>query len=61
MRSGLVFNASTKIPNRFLLCRMVAASARKMQRTGTSTSQTINESLIALDHSVETEMAEKPV
>jgi hypothetical protein len=48
MRSGLVFNVSTRIPNRFLLCRMLAASARKMHRDGISTSQSINNSLVAL-------------
>ena len=48
MRSGLVFNVSSRIPNRFLLCRMLAASARKMHRDGISTSQSINNSLVAL-------------
>ncbi len=48
MRSGLVFNVSTRISNRFLLCRMLAASARKMHRDGVSTSQCINKSLLAL-------------
>jgi hypothetical protein len=48
MRSGLVFHASTKITNRYLLCRMLAASARRMHRDGVSTSQCINNSLRAL-------------
>lgn len=48
MRSGLVFNVSARISNRFLLCRMLAASARKMHRDGVSTSQCINNSLLAL-------------
>lgn len=48
MRSGLVFNVSTRIPNRFLLCRMLSASARKMHRDGVSTSQCINTSLLTL-------------
>lgn len=48
MRSGLIFRASDHISNRFLLCRMLAASARKMHRDGVSTSQSINESLVAL-------------
>lgn len=48
MRSGLVFTASDRIPNRFLLCRVLAASARKMHRDGVSTSQCINNSLTTL-------------
>jgi hypothetical protein len=48
MRSGLVFTVSNRISNRFLLCRMLAASARKMHRDGVSTSQCINNSLLAL-------------
>lgn len=48
MRSGLVFRASDHVSNRFLLCRMLAASARKMHRDGVSTSQSINQSLVAL-------------
>jgi hypothetical protein len=48
MRSGLVFNVSNRISNRFLLCRMLAASARKLHRDGVSTSQCINSSLLAL-------------
>jgi len=55
MRSGLVFNVSTRIPNRFLLCRMLAASARKMHRDGISTSQSINNSLVALKGSKESQ------
>jgi hypothetical protein len=49
MRSGLIFRASDHISNRFLLCRMLSASARKMHRNGVSTSQSINQSLVALD------------
>jgi hypothetical protein len=48
MRSGLIFNVSAKISNRYMLCRMLAASARKMHRDGVSTSQCINNSLRAL-------------
>lgn len=55
MRSGLIFRASDHISNRFLLCRMIAASTRKMHRTGSSTSQSINQSLLALRGNTETE------
>jgi hypothetical protein len=48
MRSGLIFQASTKITNRYMLCRMLAASARRMHRDGVSTSQCINNCLRAL-------------
>jgi hypothetical protein len=48
MRSGLIFNVSARITNRYMLCRMLAASARKMHRDGVSTSQCINNSLRAL-------------
>lgn len=49
MRSGLIFRASDHISNRFLLCRMLSTSARKMHRDGVSMSQSINRSLVALD------------
>jgi hypothetical protein len=58
MRSGLIFNVSAKFANRYLLCRMVSASARKMHRDGVSTSQSINRSLQAL-HDAE-ESVKKP-
>jgi hypothetical protein len=51
MRSGLLFRASDHISNRFLLCRMLSASARKMHRNGASTSQSINQCLVALNGS----------
>lgn len=51
MRSGLIFAVSGKISNRYMLCRMLAASARKMHRDGVSTSQSINRSLVVLHES----------
>ena len=48
MRSSLIFSVSSRFSNRYLLCRMIAASARKMHRDGISTSQSINDSLKAL-------------
>ncbi len=49
MRSGLVFTASTKVPNRFLLCRIVAASINHLHRPGASMPATINDSLNAVN------------
>jgi hypothetical protein len=51
MRSGLIFAVSSRFSNRYMLCRMVAISARKMHRGGVSTSQSINNSLRALHDS----------
>lgn len=48
MRSGLIFAISEKISNRYMLCRMLAASARRMHRDGVSISQSINHSLQVL-------------
>ncbi len=48
MRSGLIFAVSEKVSNRYMLCRMLAASARKMHREGVSISQSINRSLEVL-------------
>jgi hypothetical protein len=48
MRSGLIFRVSARFTNRYLLCRMLSASARKMYRQGSSASQSINRSLQAL-------------
>jgi len=48
MRSGLIFSVSSRFSNRYLLCRMLSTSARKMHRDGVSTSQSINNSLRAL-------------
>lgn len=50
MRSGLIFAISEKVSNRYMLCRMLAASARKMHRDGVSISQSINRSLEVLHH-----------
>jgi hypothetical protein len=44
MRSGLVFAASLKIPNRFLLCKVVCRSSQKLHRSGASMCTTINNS-----------------
>ncbi len=48
MRSNLIFEVSSRFSNRYQLCRMVAASVRKMHRDGASTAQSINQSLRAL-------------
>lgn len=48
MRSGLIFAISERVSNRYMLCRMLAASARKMHRDGVSISQSINRSLQVL-------------
>jgi hypothetical protein len=48
MRSGLIFAISGRIPNRYMLCRTLSASARKMHREGTSTADSINRCLQAL-------------
>jgi hypothetical protein len=53
MRSGLIFRASDHIANRFLLCRMISTSARKMHRSGISMSQSITQSLVALDGAIQ--------
>lgn len=49
MRSNLLFRAADHISNRYLLCRMISAAARKMNRDGIPTSQCINRSLVALN------------
>jgi hypothetical protein len=59
MRSSLIFTVSSRFSNRYLLCRMLSASARKMHRDGVSTSQSINNSLRAL-HDAESKESELP-
>lgn len=49
MRSGQIFRASDHISNRFLLCRILSTSARKLHRDGVSIAHSINRSLAALD------------
>ena len=51
MRSSLIFSVSAKFTNRYLLCRMLSASARKMSLQGESAAQSINRSLQALHDS----------
>jgi hypothetical protein len=51
MRSDLIFSVSAKCTNRYLLCRTLSASARKMYRQGASAAQSINQSLQALHDS----------
>ncbi|HEY6971035.1 MAG TPA: hypothetical protein VJA94_17625 [Candidatus Angelobacter sp.] len=45
MRSEYVFAAVKEINNRFLLCRMTSASARRLHQDGTQSAETINKSL----------------
>jgi DNA-directed RNA polymerase subunit K/omega len=45
MRSEYVFAATKEISNRFLLCRMAAVSARRLQMGSKQPSETINQSL----------------
>jgi hypothetical protein len=59
MRSGLIFAVSSRFSNRYLLCRMLSTSARKMHRDGVSTSQSINHSLQAL-HDAEQQVNGEP-
>jgi hypothetical protein len=49
MRSGLISAVSEKINNRYVLCRMLAVSARRMHRDGVSISQSITRSLQLLN------------
>ena len=51
MRSNLIFSVSAKLTNRYLLCRMISTSARKLSRQGESAAQSINRSLQALHDS----------
>ena len=45
MRSEYVFAAVNEIGNRYLLCRVASASARRLHRDSTQASETINRSL----------------
>ena len=45
MRSNLVFAAAVQTPNRYLLCRMLSVSARKLNRGNEPFAQGINEVL----------------
>jgi hypothetical protein len=45
MRSEYVFAAAKEIGNRFLLCRVTSASARRLHLDSTQPSETINKSL----------------
>ena len=45
MRSEYVFAAIKEISNRFLLCRVASASARRLHQGTTQPSETINKSL----------------
>jgi len=51
MRSSLIFSVTAKFTNRYQLCRMLSASARKLSRQGESAAQSINRSLQALHDS----------
>jgi hypothetical protein len=51
MRSSLIFSVSAKFTNRYLLCRTLSASTRKMCGEGTSAAQSINRALQALHDS----------
>lgn len=63
MRSEYVFAAVKEISNRFLLCRVASASARRLHQDSKQGSETINKSLrlIAAVEPVQQENASKPV
>jgi hypothetical protein len=46
MRSALVFDAMTYVPNRFLLTVLAAKATRKLHRPNTRVQETANEVLI---------------
>jgi hypothetical protein len=48
MRSDLLFTLSAKVTNRYLLCRMLSASVRKMHRVGSLPAESINRSVQTL-------------
>lgn len=45
MRSDLVFGAMTHVPNRYLLCQLASAAARKLHRPGSRMQDTANDAL----------------
>lgn len=62
MRSEYVFAAVKEISNRFLLCRMASASARRLHQGATQPSETINKSLkLIAGEPGQQENASKPV
>jgi DNA-directed RNA polymerase subunit K/omega len=63
MRSEYVFAAVKEISNRFLLCRMASAGARRLHQGSTQPGETINKSLklIATAEPVQQEPASVPV
>ena len=50
MRSELVFGATTRIPNRFLLTKVAARATRKLHRPNTRVQETINDVLVRFSH-----------
>ena len=48
MRSDLVYRANDKVQNRFQLCRLTSASARRMTKSSVGMHITINEALEAI-------------
>jgi len=63
MRSEYVFAAIKEISNRFLLCRVASASARRLHQGSTQPSETINKSLklIATGEPAQQENVSQPV
>lgn len=57
MRSEYVFAASKEISNRFMLCRVASASARRLQIGAKQPSETINQSLRLI---AAAELSERP-
>jgi hypothetical protein len=51
MRSALVFDAMTYVPNRFLLTVLAAKATRKLHRPNTRVQETANEVLIRFSRS----------
>jgi hypothetical protein len=51
MRSDLVFDAMTNVPNRYLLCQIASKAARKLHKPGAHMRDTTNDVLAHFSHS----------
>jgi hypothetical protein len=51
MRSGLIFDAKSQVPNRFLLTNLLAKASRSLHKPGSRIQDTTNYALVRLGRS----------
>lgn len=56
MRSDLIYDALTTVPNRYMLCQLASKATRKFHKPNTRIQETMNNVLTRVGHETETQL-----